>query len=411
MIRVLYLCEETINPKPRVTFVESRLVDARTLPLQSCGDRSALQNHHTSSDMHPFGGTQICPRCSKAVYAAEQVMGPGRKLYHKPCLSCMICKKRLDSYTLVEHDQEPYCKSCYTKNFSARDLRQANLPVRESSTSPTGSSPDGTSSVHSLPPRVASPVRKSNTSAFPLPRLKPTHSLQSPASSTFPQTSRTSLEKVDEPRSSPSNQLDPSPEQEEATDQVAPLNDSSSSWPIPQNNSAPAIPNRPTHNSSYSIGSNSSARSFQPGNKGFSGPSFSTLGRSNNTTSTALNLLEKEGINPLVQTSTGTRYGAALGGTMSINVSGTPTGGSPARRWNVETPICPKCSQRVYFAEQSKAVGKTWHKNCLRCQECNTLLDSNRLRDHDGTPFCVRCYSKLHGPQGSGYALLGKAGA
>jgi hypothetical protein len=23
--------------------------------------------------MHPFGGTPICPRCSKAVYAAEQV--------------------------------------------------------------------------------------------------------------------------------------------------------------------------------------------------------------------------------------------------------------------------------------------------------------------------------------------------
>jgi len=23
--------------------------------------------------MHPFGGTPICPRCSKAVYLAEQV--------------------------------------------------------------------------------------------------------------------------------------------------------------------------------------------------------------------------------------------------------------------------------------------------------------------------------------------------
>ncbi|EEB97569.1 hypothetical protein MPER_03084, partial [Moniliophthora perniciosa FA553] len=56
--------------------------------------------------MHPFGGTPICPRCNKAVYAAEQVMGPGRKLYHKPCLACTLCNKRLDSYTLLEHDQE-----------------------------------------------------------------------------------------------------------------------------------------------------------------------------------------------------------------------------------------------------------------------------------------------------------------
>ncbi|KAG1852616.1 hypothetical protein C8R48DRAFT_611678 [Suillus tomentosus] len=56
--------------------------------------------------MHPFGGTPICPRCNKAVYAAEQVMGPGRKLYHKPCLACTTCSKRLDSFTLLEHDQE-----------------------------------------------------------------------------------------------------------------------------------------------------------------------------------------------------------------------------------------------------------------------------------------------------------------
>lgn len=29
-----------------------------------------------STTMHPFGGTPICPRCSKAVYAAEQVRTP-----------------------------------------------------------------------------------------------------------------------------------------------------------------------------------------------------------------------------------------------------------------------------------------------------------------------------------------------
>jgi formylmethanofuran dehydrogenase subunit E len=49
---------------------------------------------------------------------------------------------------------------------------------------------------------------------------------------------------------------------------------------------------------------------------------------------------------------------------------------------------------------QVKAVGKIYHKGCLRCTECNALLDSNRLRDHDGQPMCVHCHSKLHGPQG-----------
>ncbi|THU97874.1 hypothetical protein K435DRAFT_662097 [Dendrothele bispora CBS 962.96] len=49
--------------------------------------------------MHPFGGSPKCPRCSKSVYAAEQ-------LYHKPCLACTSCNKRLDSFTLLEHDEQ-----------------------------------------------------------------------------------------------------------------------------------------------------------------------------------------------------------------------------------------------------------------------------------------------------------------
>ncbi|KAF9451320.1 hypothetical protein P691DRAFT_808068 [Macrolepiota fuliginosa MF-IS2] len=357
--------------------------------------------------MHPFGGTQICPRCSKAVYAAEQVMGPGRKLYHKPCLSCMMCKKRLDSYTLLEHDQEPYCKSCYSKNFSTRDLRQANLPVREASVSPTPASPP-TTSAPPLPPRVTSPIRRPNTGNLSsLPRLKPTHSLASPTSSTLPQSIHQPLSAVAE--TEPSNvdgEHDPVSGAEEST--VAPT-DSSPSPAL--NRPAPPLPERPPHRPSSSVSSLSSVTSSTSDSKRFANPPFSTtFGRDNNTTSAALSLLEKEGINPLVQSTTGTRYGAALGGKVTINMTGMTTSGSP-RKWGTETPTCPKCSQRVYFAEQVKAVGKTWHKNCLRCRECNTLLDSSRLRDHDDVPFCVRCYGKLHGPQGSGYALLGKAGS
>jgi hypothetical protein len=101
-----------------------------------------------------------------------------------------------------------------------------------------------------------------------------------------------------------------------------------------------------------SVSSLSTGRAAQNETKRFSNPSFSTFsGRNNNTTSAALSLLEKEGIKPLAQTATGTRYGAALGGTISIDMTGTSTGGSP-RKWGAETPLCPKCSQRVYFAEQ-----------------------------------------------------------
>jgi hypothetical protein len=54
-----------------------------------------------------------CARCGKSVYVAEQVIGPSSKPYHKPCLSCSVCEKRLDSTLLVEHDGQPYCKNCH----------------------------------------------------------------------------------------------------------------------------------------------------------------------------------------------------------------------------------------------------------------------------------------------------------
>lgn len=114
---------------------------------------------------------------------------------------------------------------------------------------------------------------------------------------------------------------------------------------------------------------------------------------------------------PVRFTTTGTRYGAALSGYLNNKSTalGVQTTGTP-RRWGGTTPQCPSCSKSVYFAEQVKAIGKTWHKSCLRCNECRAGLDSSRLRDHDGEPFCMRCYNKLYGPRGGGYALLGKAG-
>ncbi|KAJ7584913.1 hypothetical protein C8J56DRAFT_1166152 [Mycena floridula] len=232
--------------------------------------------------MHPYGGPSICPRCSKSVYAAEQVIGPGRKLYHKPCLACTSCSKRLDSMTLLEHDQQPYCKSCHVKSFGTRDLRSANLPY----------------SLPSSPPLLddeKKDIFDTNLRTIPLSPTKGEFNLG---------------------RSAATGMMDRTPR-------------------------------------------------------------------------------------PIMQTATGTRYGAALGAV------GTP---SPARKWGGTTPTCPKCMKSVYFAEQIKAVGQTWHKACLRCTECNTSLDSTRLRDHEGVPLCARCYNKLHGPQGSGYALLGKAG-
>ncbi|ESK87689.1 cysteine and glycine-rich protein 3 (cardiac lim protein) [Moniliophthora roreri MCA 2997] len=332
--------------------------------------------------MHPFGGTPICPRCSKAVYAAEQVMGPGRKLYHKPCLACTLCNKRLDSYTLLEHDQEPYCKSCHVKNFGTRDLRQANLPQAPRASSPplSPTRANGRFGSVSPPPALRSPIGTSIVS----PRLQPNRTLTSPTSPTFRGNGNTTPPKVE-----PVDEA----EAEEARDTLE--------EELPSTTPAKARP--------ISVDaplSSGDLESTQTNGNHFRGGV--TLGRSSSSVTAAV-MEGYAAAKPLMQTATGTRYGAALGDYSRGSFATNATGSSP-RKWGASNPSCPKCEKSVYFAEQIKAVGKTWHKNCLRCTECNTLLDSTRLRDHDGTPLCGRCYNKLHGPAGNGYALLGKAG-
>ncbi|KAF8438643.1 hypothetical protein L210DRAFT_3404327 [Boletus edulis BED1] len=343
--------------------------------------------------MHPFGGTPICPRCNKAVYAAEQVMGPGRK----PCLACTSCNKRLDSLTLLEHDQEPYCKNCHIRNFGTRDLRQANLPDRDDLTSPirstfplpttrtrTNGSLDFTSRTL-VNDGSRSPVRTQHTGPGPLLR----------ANSSLPaRYTRTPNPPSDV--STPGVELNMEGNDTAEEDEVQDIVDERVSFDGEITNTkrvgefqlprtVSLSPSRPTSRAAQRVDSTPFNRPTSPFKPSLTG------------------VVSSGGVGSLKQTATGTRYGAALGGSTA----------SPAKTWELggTTPVCPRCGKNVYFAEQMKAVGKTWHKGCLRCTSCNTLLDSKRLNDKDGDPLCGRCYNKLHGPQGNGYALLGKPGS
>ncbi|VDP92049.1 unnamed protein product [Echinostoma caproni] len=60
--------------------------------------------------------------------------------------------------------------------------------------------------------------------------------------------------------------------------------------------------------------------------------------------------------------------------------------------------VCPVCDRHVYFAEEIRAMGKSFHKLCFRCL-CNKTLDSFSANDHDGQLFCRPCYSKNFGPK------------
>ncbi|KAF7256233.1 hypothetical protein EG68_06832 [Paragonimus skrjabini miyazakii] len=62
--------------------------------------------------------------------------------------------------------------------------------------------------------------------------------------------------------------------------------------------------------------------------------------------------------------------------------------------------ICPVCMGHVYFAEEVRAMGKSFHRTCFKCNVCNKLLDSFTANEHDGGLYCRFCYSKNFGVKG-----------
>lgn len=99
---------------------------------------------------------------------------------------------------------------------------------------------------------------------------------------------------------------------------------------------------------------------------------------------------------PLRPAATGTRYGAGLLGSPTKGMS-TPSSplGSGTGIGGGGTPLCAKCMKPVFFAEQVKASGRTFHRPCLRCTDCNTALDSSRLAEKGDRIVCRNCYSKV----------------
>ncbi|KAH9519209.1 Muscle LIM protein Mlp84B [Bulinus truncatus] len=59
---------------------------------------------------------------------------------------------------------------------------------------------------------------------------------------------------------------------------------------------------------------------------------------------------------------------------------------------------CPKCNKNVYFAEEVRALGRKYHKQCLKCSQCGKFLDSTNCNDHDDDIFCNTCYRRNFGP-------------
>jgi len=65
--------------------------------------------------------------------------------------------------------------------------------------------------------------------------------------------------------------------------------------------------------------------------------------------------------------------------------------------------VCPRCNKNVYFAEEFRCCGKSWHKLCLNCTECSKVVEPGRILEHELKVYCKECHRNLFGTKGYGY--------
>ncbi|KAL7423364.1 hypothetical protein Q5752_002667 [Cryptotrichosporon argae] len=285
-----------------------------------------------------LGGAPRCEKCGDAVYHAEQVMGPGRKIYHKLCLKCEQCGKRLDPGSLVEHDNVPYCARCHTQLFGTRDLRHANVGPAPSPSpaSPARREPDLDVRRPSVPsPRPVPPPQDYYTA--------PDLSALGTATATGTGT----------PRSYPTTvHTSPAPASASLRSSVGPsagggggVGGGSAGEPEPD-----VAVTRPDF------------RSERPIAVPYAG---------------GAGALDERGL---------LRQGQSPRSKVGEKV--------------VVEDACAGCGRRVYQAEQVMAIQQKWHRWCLKCERCKTTVDPAKVSDRDGRPWCNACYAREHGPGG-----------
>jgi len=64
--------------------------------------------------------SNICPKCGRPVYQAEEMLAGGSKWHKGTCFKCNLCSKRLDSVNVNHHDNALYCKQCYGRKFGPK---------------------------------------------------------------------------------------------------------------------------------------------------------------------------------------------------------------------------------------------------------------------------------------------------
>ena len=111
--------------------------------------------------------TSKCPVCDKSVYKMEEILAMN-KSWHKSCFTCGAqkgdgCKRTMQSGTFLDHDNTPYCNTCYNKNFKQKGYGygSAGLSTASSSNTTTGSSTSSAKLTSTSTSSVSSNVKPS----------------------------------------------------------------------------------------------------------------------------------------------------------------------------------------------------------------------------------------------------------
>ncbi|CAF3229910.1 unnamed protein product [Rotaria socialis] len=81
--------------------------------------------------------------------------------------------------------------------------------------------------------------------------------------------------------------------------------------------------------------------------------------------------------------------------------------GYKTNQWQsrVSAPSCAFCNKPVFPAEEIVGAGQKYHRFCLKCIACNTLLNSGNINSHEKKIYCVSCYRRQFGPRGIAHGL------
>ncbi|KAJ1976266.1 hypothetical protein H4R34_004040 [Dimargaris verticillata] len=266
--------------------------------------------------------------------------------WHRSCLTCASCHTRLDSNRLVDKDGEAYCRLCHNRLFGPRGYKLAG-----GTTAPTDS--PTASPINAASTRLVGVTGGLNRSpSVPTTPSRRTAQAETPGFATWGHNSENPTTSTS-PGTPASPHETSHPTTTEAAAAVAETLRSTASPMV-----APATPPRTKPLVAPPSDANVSPSTIFRSQRGW-----------------------------------------------SISSSGSPAFVPRKLNLPIHNDQCARCRKTVYAAEMvNGTAGKKYHRLCFKCTECNRKLDAGNLTENDDLPYCKRCYSKLFGPKGYGYA-------